>query len=172
MSFGRINGQSVVWVGKEVAITCQLNQANYWIFVIMSYIPEQWICSIKRRLSSHGPKMSGADTLPSSSSPCSRGGLRRRLVMEDNAAILTDEDIQNIFEQLSDDDKTIINYLAMELEDNFKKRWNAGNHITGTNFGPKQSLELLCKLSIFLFKLNGPDTALWTLVKESVNIGG
>jgi hypothetical protein len=82
--------------------------------------------------------------------------------MDDNASILTDEDIQNIYDRLSDEDKTIIKYLAMQLEDNFKKRWNAGNHITGTNFGPKQSLELLCKLSIYLFKLNGPDPTLCT----------
>jgi hypothetical protein len=83
--------------------------------------------------------------------------------MEDDGSILTDEDIQKIYDQLSDNDKTIIKYLAMQLDDNFKKRCNAGNHKTSTNFGPKQSLELICKLSIFLFKLYGPDPELWNL---------
>ncbi len=92
--------------------------------------------------------------------------------MDDDASILTDEDIQKIFDQLPDDDKTIIRYLALELEDNFKKRWNAGNHKTSTNFGPKQSLELLCKLSIFLFKLYGPDPTPWSLKNELIKIGG
>jgi hypothetical protein len=92
--------------------------------------------------------------------------------MEDDASILKDVDIQKIYDQLSDDDKTVIKYLAMQLEDNFKKRWNEGNHKTSTNFGSKQSLELLCKLSIFLFKLYGPDPMPWTLENEFVNIGG
>jgi len=83
--------------------------------------------------------------------------------MEYDGSILTDEDIQKIYGQLSDNDRTIIKYLAMQLEDNFKKKWNAGNHIRKANFGPKQSFELLCKLSIFLFKQYGPDPKLWNL---------
>jgi len=92
--------------------------------------------------------------------------------MDDNASILTDEDIQKIYDQLSDDDKTIIGCLVLQLEDNFKKRWNEGNHKTNANFGPKQALELICKLSIYYFNLYGPDPNLWILENNFVNIGG
>ena len=92
--------------------------------------------------------------------------------MDDDASILTDEDIQNIYDQLSEDDRVRIGYLMMELEDNFKKRWNEGNHKIDTKFGPKQTLELICKLSIFLFKQYGPDPVLWNLENELINIGG
>ena len=92
--------------------------------------------------------------------------------MEDVPSILTDEDIQNVYDQLSEDDRVILRYLMMELEDNFKKRWNEGNHKIGTKFGPKQTLELICKLSIFLFKFYGPDHEFWNLENKFVNIGG
>jgi hypothetical protein len=81
--------------------------------------------------------------------------------MEDDASFLTEGDIQKIYDQLEDIDKTMIGYMAMQLEDNFKKMWNAGNHKTNANFGPKQALELICKLSIFLFKRYGPDLYDW-----------
>jgi hypothetical protein len=87
--------------------------------------------------------------------------------MEDDASLLTEEDIQKIYDQLEDIDKTMIGYIALQLEDNFKKMWNAGNHITNANFGPKQALELICKLSIFLFKRYGPDLRDWNLGEES-----
>lgn len=83
--------------------------------------------------------------------------------MNDDGSILTDDDIQKIYDLLSDEDKTVIGYIAMQLEDNFKKKWNDGNHITNANFGPKQSLELICKLSIFLFERYGPDPQVWNL---------
>ena len=86
--------------------------------------------------------------------------------MKDDGSILTDDDIQKIYDLLSNEDKTVIEYIAMQLEDNLKKKCNEGNQITNDNFGPKQSLELICKLSIFLFKRYGPDPQVWNLYDE------
>jgi hypothetical protein len=79
---------------------------------------------------------------------------------------LNDEEIKKVYDRLSVDDKEMISYLAMEVEDNYKKRYQAQGHKLKPTFGPKMATELLCKLSMFLVERYGPDLEVWKLNNE------
>ena len=79
---------------------------------------------------------------------------------------LTYEEIKKIYDEMSDEDKKMIDYITLDLEDNFKKRWRSQLHKVQPAFGQKQSLELLCKVSMFLVERYGSDLKVWELNDE------
>ncbi len=76
---------------------------------------------------------------------------------------LTYDEINKIYESMSTEDKKMIDYLILDLEDNFKKRWRDQLHALKPAFGPKQALELLCKLSMFMIQEYGQEAKIWNL---------
>ena len=78
--------------------------------------------------------------------------VEKAITTDSKLVTLTEDDILEVYESMSEDEKDAIDQIANNLEIRIKEKWYFQPRLTNANFGRVQALELIAKIGIFLLQ--------------------